>query len=319
MQLIRCLSDYSKPPGGVALAIGNFDGFHLGHQAVIVRMREKAAGLGLVPAVMIFEPQPLELFSHSAPARLYSLRDKLLALRRAGVELVFCMRFTPKFASMGADAYVAELLYRKLGVRSVTVGTLFNFGRGGRATIEDLARLGAPLGLEASAIPGVMLDGVRISSTLIRRYLEFGSLEQAARALGRPYSISGKVVHGNEIGRTLGFPTANININRRVSPVLGVYAVKIRLDDGRLFDGIANVGYRPTIENHPVRSILEVNLFDFDGDLYGRALEVFFVSRLRRETRFPGLDELSRQLALDRRNARAAFARFIFNQSDFNR
>ena len=217
---------------------------------------------------------------------------------------------------MSAEEYVNDLLYQKLQVRSVTVGTLFNFGKGGKADIDDLKALGAPLGMEASAIAGVNLNGQRISSTLIRQYLEEGKLKLAATALGRPYSISGKVVHGNEIGRTLGFPTANININRRVSPLLGVYAVKVRLDDGQIYRGIANVGYRPTIGKNQKQSILEVNLFDFKGDLYGRTLYVYFLQKLRQEIKFSDLGQLAEQLACDRQQAYEAFKQSKFDTSD---
>lgn len=312
MRLIRCLSDFKGTPNGVALAIGNFDGLHRGHQAVIARMKQKALALGLKSAVMIFEPQPLEFFSRNIPARLYSLRDKLVALDNSGVDYVFCMRFYQDFAKMSAQDYVNDLLYKKLQVRSVTVGTLFNFGKGGNADINDLKALGEPLGMEVSAIAGVNLNGKRISSTLIRQYLEEGQLKLAAEALGRPYSISGKVVHGNEIGRTLGFPTANVNINRRVSPLLGVYAVKVRLDNGQVYRGIANVGYRPTIAKATTRSILEVNLFDFSGDLYGRTIYVYFIQKLRREMKFSDLGQLAEQLACDRQHAKAAFTQSNF-------
>ena len=210
MRLIRCLSDFKGTPNGVALAIGNFDGFHKGHQAVIECMKEKARKLDLVPAVMIFEPQPLEFFSKDkSPARLYSLRDKLQALEVAGVKIVFCMKFNAAFAALSAREYVIDLLYKKLQVKSVTVGSLFNFGEGGKYTIDDLKKLGSEVGMEASAIDGVLLNHERISSTKIREYLFHGQLDLAKEALGRYYSMSGIVVHGNQIGRNLGFPTAN--------------------------------------------------------------------------------------------------------------
>ena len=228
MRLIRCLSDFKGTPNGVSLAIGNFDGFHKGHQAVVEAMKEKARIYDLTSAVMIFEPQPLEFFSKSnAPARLYSLRDKLQALEVAGVKLVFCMKFDSKFASMSAHDYVIELLHKRLGVKSVTVGTEFNFGKGGAYTIEDLKTIGSEVSMDAQAIDGVEIDGIRVSSTRIRSYLCEGRLDLARAALGRYYSISGAVVHGFAFGRTLGFATANVNINRRISPLSGVFAVKV--------------------------------------------------------------------------------------------
>ncbi len=300
MHLIRCLSDFKGTPNGVALAIGNFDGFHKGHQAVIECMKAKARKLNLVPAVMIFEPQPLEYFSKDkSPARISSLRDKLLSLKSAGVELVFCMKFNADFAAMSAHDYVIELLGKKLGVKSVTVGTLFSFGQGGKSTIEDLKKIGSSIGMEASAIDGVDLNGERISSTKIRQYLFEGQLDQAKESLGRYYSMSGIVVHGNRIGRNLGYPTANVNVNRRISPIRGVYAVKVLTRDG-LYDGMANVGFRPTVVKQQKKSILEVNIFDFKKDLYGQSIKVFFVQKIRDEMKFDDIEMLKEQINKDR-------------------
>ncbi|MDY6419981.1 MAG: bifunctional riboflavin kinase/FAD synthetase [Succinivibrio dextrinosolvens] len=313
MHLIRCLSDFKGTPNGVAIAIGNFDGFHKGHQAVIECMKEKAQRLNLVPAVMIFEPQPLEFFSKDkSPARIYSLRDKLLALRSAGVELVFCMKFNADFAAMSAHDYVVELLGKKLGVKSVTVGTLFSFGQGGKSTIEDLKKIGSSIGMEASAIDGVDLDGERISSTKIREYLFKGQLDHAKEALGRYYSMSGIVVHGNQIGRNLGFPTANMNVNRRISPLRGVYAVKVSTRFG-LKNGMANVGVRPTVVRNQSKAILEVNIFDLNKDLYGQSIRVFFIEKIRDEMKFNDIETLREQLAKDRLSALE-----VLNSRDIN-
>ncbi len=314
MRLIRCLSDFKGTPKGVAIAIGNFDGFHKGHQAVIDCMEEKARKLDLVPAVMIFEPQPLEYFSKDkSPARIYSLRDKLQALDVAGVKLVFCMKFNDEFAQMSAEDYVIKLLSRDLGVKSVTVGTLFNFGRGGKSTIEDLKRIGKSVGIEASAIDGVLLNGQRISSTLIREYLFNGELDLAKKALGRYYSMSGLVVRGNQIGRKLGFPTANVNINRRISPLRGVYAVKILSEYG-FYDGMANIGYRPTVVANQDKALLEVNFFDFHSDLYGKSIRIFFIKKIRDELRFNDIDVLKEQLCKDRLQAQAVLLEHNFDE-----
>jgi len=314
MHLIRCLSDFKGTPNGVAIAIGNFDGFHKGHQAVIECMKEKAKQFNLVPAVMIFEPQPLEYFSKDkSPARIFSLRDKLLALRTAGVELVFCMKFNAEFASMSAHDYVIDLLGNKLGVKSVTVGTLFSFGQGGKSTIEDLKKIGASIGMEASAIDGVVLNGERISSTKIREYLFEGRLDQAKEALGRYYSMSGIVVHGNRIGRNLGFPTANVNVNRKVSPIRGVYAVKVLTKNG-IKNGMANVGFRPTVIKNQVKSILEVNIFDFKENLYAQSIRVFFIKKIRDEMKFSSIEELTEQLKLDKHTAQGILNNLIINE-----
>ncbi|MGN0894429.1 MAG: bifunctional riboflavin kinase/FAD synthetase [Succinivibrio sp.] len=304
MRLIRCLSDFKGTPNGVALAIGNFDGFHLGHQAVIECMKQKARMYNLTPAVMIFEPQPLEFFSKDkSPARIYSLRDKLQALEIAGVKIVFCMKFNAEFASMTDREYVIDLLHEKLGVKSVTVGSLFNFGQKGKYTIEDMIRIGSTVGMEASCIPGVNLNNERISSTRIREYLFNGDLKLAREALGRYYSMSGIVVHGNQIGRELGFPTANVNINRRISPLKGVYAVKVLTGYG-LYDGMANVGYRPTVVDGQKKALLEVNLFDFNHSLYGESIRVFFIEKIRNEEKFVSISVLKEHLLNDRNKAR---------------
>ena len=307
MRLIRCLSDFKGTPNGVALAIGNFDGLHKGHQAVIECMKQKAREKDLVPSVMIFEPQPLEFFSNEKhPARIYSLRDKLQALEVLGVKLVFCMKFNQSFASMDPNQYVIDLLHDKLGVKSVTVGSLFTFGKGGAYTIEDIKRVGATVGIEASAIDGVLLNNERISSTKIREYLSKGQLDLAKQALGRYYSMSGIVVHGNQIGRTLGFPTANVNINRKVTPLTGVYAVKVLTKSG-IYNGMANVGYRPTVVTGQKNALLEVNLFDFNKDLYAQSIRVFFIEKIRDEVKFNNLEVLKEQLLHDRNCAKEFF------------
>ncbi len=315
MRLIRCLSDFKGTQNGISLAIGNFDGFHRGHQAVIASMKEKAKRLNLVPAVMIFEPQPLEYFSKDkSPARIYSLRDKLQALEIAGVKIVFCMKFNAAFADMSAREYVIDLLGSKLGVKSVTVGTLFSFGKGGKCTIEDLKRIGSEAGIEADAIEGVSLNGERISSTRIRQYLFNGDLELAREALGRNYSMSGIVVHGNHVGTKLGFPTANVNVNRRISPLRGVFAVKIMTEYG-MADGMANVGVRPTVVARQEKAILEVNLFDFSHSLYGQSIRVFFIKKIRDEIKFSGTDALMEQLKADKLEAQQFLLTYKFNES----
>ena len=307
MRLIRCLCDFKGTANGLSLAIGNFDGLHKGHQAVIRCMEEKARALNLESAVMIFEPQPLEFFSkQKQPARIYSLRDKLLALEVLGVKYVFCMKFNLAFASMSDKEFVLDLLHQKLGVKSVTVGSLFNFGQGGKYTIEDIKRLGSTVGMEASAIEGVTLNHERISSTKIREYLKQGQLDLAYEALGRYYSMSGLVVRGNQIGRTIGFPTANVNINRKITPLTGVYAVKVLTEYG-MYSGMANVGYRPTVITGQKNALLEVNIFDFHQDLYAKSIRVFFIHKIRDEVKFENVQILEEQLVQDRLNAQAFF------------
>ena len=301
MRLYRCLSDFHGSARGIALAIGNFDGFHVGHQAVIASMQEKAKRLNLESAVMIFEPQPMEFFGKKVPARLFTIRDKLRIFRAAGVDIVFCMNFTRKFANL-TDREFVSMLHAPLNVKSVTVGSQFNFGKAGAYDFADLQRCCQQLGIESSAIPKVEDAGVRVSSTLLRSLIAQGDFSTMAKFMGHPYSISGRVVHGNAIGRTIGFPTANINLNRRVCPLNGVYAVKVNCSYGT-FEGVANVGHRPTVAK-TLHSLLEVNIFNFNHDLYGQEIEVTFVHKIRDESKFAGLEQLIAQITQDKERAK---------------
>ena len=317
MQLYRHLSDYKRPTNGIALAIGNFDGFHKGHQAVIAAMREKALKFGLKSAIMIFEPQPLEFFAKAVPPRLYSLRDKLKAFKKADIDIVFCMPFKKSFCQMTDREFVFDLLVKKLGVKSITVGSLFTFGKGGVSGVEELKSLAKEVGIEASAIAGVSQSGPRVSSTMIRDLLKVGDFATAKSEMGREYSISGKVLHGNALGRTLGFATANINLNRVICPLKGVYAVKVKTSYG-VFNGMANVGTRPTVEKLRLKSLLEVHLFNFNADLYGQEIEVFFVTKIRDEKKFSSLDSLKEQLNVDRKTALRLLSDSNDNFNDVN-
>lgn len=302
MRLYRWLSDFHVSSKGIAVAIGNFDGFHVGHQAVINRMKEKAQDLGLESAVLIFEPQPMEFFGHNVPARLFNIRDKLRVFRAYGLQNVFCMKFNKSFADLDDVEFVA-LLKNKMNVKSVTVGSPFNFGKGGKYDFEALQKRCAEQGIECSCVDKVQEQGVRISSTLIRGLIEHGDFATVEKYLGRPYTISGRVVHGNAIGRTLGFPTANINLNRRICPLKGVYAVKVSCPFG-VFDGVANVGYRPTICIETLHSLLEVHILNFSGDLYGKEIEVAFKHKIRDEVKFSGLAQLVTQISADKERAK---------------
>ena len=307
MRLYRWLSDYHGSERGIALAIGNFDGFHMGHQAVIERMKQKAKEHNLETAVMIFEPQPMEFFGKEVPARLFSVRDKLRMFRAVGIENVFCMNFTYKFADMD-DKQFTSMLFDKIGVKSVTVGSDFNFGRRGAYNLDDLKRCAQEAGVECSAIDKVENDGKRISSTLLRSLVKDGDFSTVTKYMGHEYSIAGRVVHGNAIGRTIGFPTANINLNRRVCPLKGVYAVKITLD-GAVYDGVANVGYRPTISTPTLNTLLEVHIINFTGDIYGKEIEVTFKYKIRDEMKFESLDALVQQISADKERALTLLSR----------
>lgn len=307
MRLYRWLSDYHGSAKGIALAIGNFDGFHMGHQAVIERMKSKAQELGLETAVMIFEPQPMEFFGKQVPARLFTVRDKLRMFRAAGVQNVFCMSFTRKFADMD-DEQFTSMLVNQIGVKSVTVGSDFNFGRRGAYDFKALKRCCDSFGVECSAIEKVENDGKRISSTMIRALVQDGDFATVRKYMGHEYAIAGRIVHGNAIGRTIGFPTANINLNRRVCPLKGVYAVRITLE-GAVYNGVANVGYRPTISTPTLHTLLEVHIIDFNGDIYGKEIEVCFKYKIRDEMKFSGLDALMSQISADKERARLLLSR----------
>lgn len=306
MRLYRKLSDFPQGDRKVAIAIGNFDGFHLGHQAVVAKMMDKARKLGLESSVMVFEPQPMEFFGQRVPARLFNLRDKLRTFQRVNVDNVFCMSFSNKFSAQ-TDIEFVSMLKERLHVQSITVGSQFNFGKGGKYNFTDLKRCCDELGIECSKIDKVEIDGVRVSSTLIRSLVHEGDFDSVTKYLDRPYTITGRVVHGNEIGRTLGFPTANVNLNRRVCPLRGVYAVKVKWNKGEQageYKGVANVGFRPTIADpNNKRSLLEVNILDFNGDIYGKELEVSFIHKIRDEQKFGSLDELVKQITIDKQKA----------------
>lgn len=299
MRLYRQLSDFKGTDKGLAIAIGNFDGFHKGHQAVIARMKEKAKFLNLYSAVMIFEPQPLEFFGRAIPPRLYTLRDKLRAFKNAGVDIVICIPFKRAFSQLDAKSFVTEILHKRLGVKSITVGSLFSFGKGGVYTITDLKEYAYELSIECSAVSAVVADGSRVSSTMLRTFIYTGDFNGACELMGHDYSILGRVVHGNEIGRTIGYPTANVNLNRKVCALNGVYAVMVKCSYGT-FAGMANVGFRPTVSTNMLKSLLEVNIFDFRQDLYGQEIEVIFKAKIRDEKKFPDLRTLMEQIKTDK-------------------
>ncbi len=274
----------------LALAIGNFDGLHLGHQALLAKTVAVAQAQQLQPAVMTFEPHPREFFTpQNAPARLSSMREKLEYFEEAGIEDVFVMRFNRAFAALTAQDFMHQVLKASLNANTILVGGDFCFGAKRQGTVNDLIKNGFDL----IGFPEVKVDGERVSSTLVRNALAAGHLQQAERLLGRPYSISGKVVHGAKRGRQLGYPTANVHMRHERPALTGVYAVKL---DGR--EGVANLGVRPTITGIP-KLMLEVYVFDFEGDLYDQHVHVQFFDKVRDEQKFDGLDALKAQIAQD--------------------
>lgn len=304
MQLIRGLHNLRAEHKGCVATIGNFDGVHRGHQAVFAELLAEGRALGIPAAVITFEPQPLEFFAPTkAPARLTRFREKVLAIRDAGIQRLLLLEFGQKLAGMSAEAFVRHILVEGLGVHHLYVGDDFRFGQGREGDVGLLRRMGAMAGFTVDHLPTVALGDERISSTRIRDALVRGDLELAAACLGRPYRIRGRIAHGHKRGRTIGFPTANVDLHRIVSPLNGVFAVRVFGVGTKGQPGVANIGFRPTVEGDG-RYLLEAHLFDFDRSIYGLHVEVEFVRRIREERRFDSFDLLRRQIALDALDAR---------------
>lgn len=306
MRLIRDINRARPPAAGCALAIGNFDGLHRGHQAVIEQLKAAAAALEVPAAVMTFEPMPLEFFDpDKAPARLSSLREKAEDARALGVDTLVCARFNHDFAALSARDFMQRLLLARLRVRHVIVGEDFRFAHARQGNVARLREFGRAHDFAVKPMPAFEVDGQRVSSTRVRAALGVGDCASARRLLGRPYRISGRVARGRQLGRRLGFATANLRMRRRVAPCYGVYAVRVRLPDGSERCGAANLGTRPVVSGDDC--LLEVYLLDFDGDLYGRRIDVSFVAFIRPERDFDGLDALTRQMQADVAQVRAVF------------
>jgi riboflavin kinase/FMN adenylyltransferase len=287
-----------------AVAIGVFDGLHIGHRAILERARAAAADLRGTSLVLTFEPTPKEFFSPAdAPPRLTRFRERFEQLRALGVDELFCAKFGA-VRDLTPRAFIDELLIRGLGARHVVVGDDFRFGADRSGTVADLRALGARHGLAVTEVPPVFFKGERVSSTAIREALKAGDLATARNQLGRDYSISGRVVRGLGLGRKLGFPTANVHLKRIQAPVDGIFAARVTGLGDTPLDGVASVGTRPTIGGG--MPLLEVLIFDFDRDIYGRYITVHFVKRLREERHFADLELLKRQMRVDVEAARAA-------------
>lgn len=308
MQLVRGSHNLRPAHRGCVATIGNFDGVHLGHQAVFAAMRERARDMGLPSVVITFEPQPLEFFRPAeAPARLTRLREKLAAIADCGVDRVLLLEFGAHLAGQSAEDFVQDLLVERLDVRHLYVGDDFRFGKGRQGDFELLRRAGQANGFGVESLHSVIHLDERVSSTGIRQALAAGDLARAAHWLGRPYTICGRVGHGDKRGRTIGFPTLNVDLHRRVSPVRGVFAVRVGGIDERPLPGVANVGNRPTVDGGD-RCLLEVHLFDFDRQVYGAHVEVEFVARIRDEQKFDSFDQLRQQIQSDAARAREILA-----------
>jgi riboflavin kinase/FMN adenylyltransferase len=304
---MRVFRGHSRPvPAPVVLAIGNFDGVHLGHAALVQQLVAASARLHLAPTVLTFEPHPREFFApESAPARLTTLREKLELLADCGVSQAMICPFNKAFSALSAEEFIEKVLVRGLLVRHLIIGDDFRFGRGRLGDFALLQATGQREGFSVEAMQSVTVDGERVSSSGVRRALAAGDMEHAARLLGRPYIIDGQVSHGDKIGRQLGFATANIRIRHNPLPMAGVFAVEVSGLGDQPLPGVANLGVRPTVGG--TRPLLEVHLFDFDRDIYGAHISVRFVHKLRNEQRFPNFDALKAQIAADAAAARAFF------------
>ncbi|SFN18636.1 riboflavin kinase / FMN adenylyltransferase [Izhakiella capsodis] len=306
MKFIHGIHNLKVQHRGCVLTIGNFDGVHRGHQALLFRLCEEGRKRKLPVMVMLFEPQPMELFSPQiAPARLTRLREKLCYLKKAGVDAVLCLRFDRRFASHSAESFITDLLVDKLDVRFLAVGDDFRFGTGREGDFTLLQQAGSRYGFDVISTQTLCDNGVRISSTAIRQALADDKLDLATSLLGHPFSISGRVVYGDALGRTIGFPTANILLRRSVSPVQGVYAVEVHGLGDKPLPAVANIGSRPTVGG--VRRQLEVHLFDVEMNLYGRHINVVLKEKIRDEQRFESFDALKQQIAKDVVTARRFF------------
>jgi riboflavin kinase/FMN adenylyltransferase len=304
MQLVRGLHNLRRVHRGCVATIGNFDGVHRGHQAVFRRLRAIGRELGLPATVVTFEPQPMEFFvPEAAPARLTRFREKVAAMRQTGVERLLVLEFGPRLAAMSAETFVEDLLVDRLGVEHLFVGDDFRFGQGRRGDVTLLREAALRHGFGVDSLDTVAHEDARISSSRIRAALAEGDFATAAACLGRPYRICGRVVHGDKRGRGIGFPTANVDLHRRASPVRGVFAVQVHGIDPAALAGVANVGTRPTVDGG-ARDRLEVHLFEFARDVYGAHVEVEFVRKIREERKFPSFEELRRQIGRDAAEAR---------------
>ena len=307
MELIRGLQNIRSKHHACVATIGNFDGVHLGHQAVLGQLAEKAAELSLPTVLITFEPQPMEYFvPDKVPARLTRFREKILALQRYSVNRICCLSFNNKLANLTAQAFIEQVLVGKLGVKYLVVGDDFRFGLNRAGTFETLVEAGKKYGFQVVSMHTFEIDSERVSSTRIRVALEKGDMSSAEKLLGRRYRMSGRVAHGEKLGRELGFPTANIHLHRHASPLQGIFVVEVFGLDEEPLQGVASVGTRPTINE--TKALLEVFLFDFNQDIYGRHIQVSFLKKLRDEEKFDSLDELKIQIQQDVEQAQAYFA-----------
>lgn len=318
MEIIRGLHNLKIQQSGCVASIGNFDGVHCGHQHVLRQLVDKAQRYQLPSVVITFEPQPHEFFAPQlAPARLTRFRDKAEVIADFGVDKLLVIRFNQSFSQLSADDFVQQILLDKLAIRDLQVGDDFQFGKGRSGNFETLTAYGQQAGFSVEKTGTYCFHNERVSSTRIRKALETGDLELTTRLLNRPYWMSGHIQHGDQRGRTIGFPTANVPLHRETPAVSGVFAVRLwgrdlgtckntlNMNDKQGINGIANIGYRPTVDG--TKGLLEVHLFDFEADLYGKLVHVDFLHKLREEKKFDSFELLKEQILMDVIDAKKYF------------
>ncbi len=304
MKIIRGLHNLKPEAEKNVLTIGNFDGVHLGHQAVISALKTEAKALGLPAMLMTFEPHPKEYFSpDTAPSRLTSFAEKMIQIQKLALDKVLTVKFNQAIASMSPEAFVVELLVRKLNVAHLLVGEDFQFGRNREGNFALLKEMAEVQGFKVETIDTLNHDGQRVSSTLVRELLSQGNFEKAKALLGRPYFMAGKVQYGAQKGRTIGFPTANLALKRVHPPIKGVFQVEVEGLATESVPGVANLGTRPTVDG--LKTLLEVHLFDFSETIYGKSIKVIFKHKIRDEKKFDSFDALKQQIQQDVRTAKA--------------
>lgn len=298
MKLLRNLTQPRDFKNGVVTAIGNFDGVHLGHKSLLSNLRIQAIKKKLPIVVIIFEPQPREFFTpNDAPPRISPLRDKLKLLQECGVDYVLCLRFNKKLANMSATDFAEVVMFRVFHTKYLLIGRDFRFGKNRQGNFELLAELGKEYNCEVESYADYLQDKQKISSTVIRKCLVNAEFDFAERLLGRQYSITGRVIHGEKQARKWGIPTANLRITQLPLVLKGVYCVQIKLKTGIILPGVANIGHRPTVDGK--RQVLEVHILNFSSSLYGELLEVMFIKKLRDEQKFSSIDDLVTRIKYD--------------------
>ena len=298
---------FDRVANGSVATIGSFDGLHLGHQRLLEHVRNEAGERGLPSIVMSFEPTPKEFFlAAKPPSRLMRFREKFEALAASGIDIFFCPRFNEAMKNIAADTFIRQILVHALNVRHLVIGDDFRFAQDREGHLDMLRQAGSTLGFTVEQMSSVVEHDVRVSSSVIRDALWQGDLERATALLGRPYRMSGKVIVGERVGRKLGYPTANVNLNRKQSAVMGIFAVRVTGAGWGPLDAVASVGTRPTFGG--IKPLLEVHVFDFDRDIYGEYIHVDFIGRLRSEEKFDDVDQLVEQMHRDSEMAKEILA-----------